>query len=324
MTPTGTRAGYSLTLAGFGLLLSLVVTALLWTTGDSWPPAFALLYGPRWSTLALLLFSLPLIQQHPRRGLGFFLLTLLIILVGLMGLRIGPARLLPRGATALRVLTYNLHSSSKVRDAMLSQLERLQVDVALAVECSGASLRLPEGWEARTQGEMCIFSRYPITEWTPYPQSRSLARGSIMLNGRPVDVGVVHLTSPRAALTSYLSKDLRGELKGNLARNAAERHWKAYRASGFLTSNGRPLIVGGDFNLPPESRLYRQAFAGYQDAFESAGWGFGFTWRSSWHGLRIDHLLLAGGAKAVRTWLGPDLGSDHLPVIADIRLPQPD
>ena len=38
--------------------------------------------------------------------------------------------------------------------------------------------------------------------------------------------------------------------------------------------------------------------------------------------LGIDHVLTDGGAHAVRARLGPDLGSDHLPLVTTIRLPE--
>ena len=49
------------------------------------------------------------------------------------------------------------------------------------------------------------------------------------------------------------------------------------------------------------------------------GLGFGATKRTRWFGVRIDHVLAGPGWTTERAWIGPDLGSDHLPMVADLR-----
>ena len=62
----------------------------------------------------------------------------------------------------------------------------------------------------------------------------------------------------------------------------------------------------------------------YTNAFSKAGFGFGETrWttmRGITFGVRIDHILTNEHWRPQRCWVGPDVGSDHLPVIADLRL----
>jgi endonuclease/exonuclease/phosphatase family metal-dependent hydrolase len=76
------------------------------------------------------------------------------------------------------------------------------------------------------------------------------------------------------------------------------------------------------------------------DAFAAAGSGRGWTLprrvgRSSrfnhamhWLPLRpvarIDYIWCTPGIAVEAAWLGPDAGSDHLPVLARIRLPAPE
>lgn len=78
-------------------------------------------------------------------------------------------------------------------------------------------------------------------------------------------------------------------------------------------------IVLGDFNAPPESRIQRQYWVGYDNAFAGAGLGFGFTRYNGWIRARIDHVLLAGGLEAVGATVAEDVGSDHRPVLVRIR-----
>jgi hypothetical protein len=83
-----------------------------------------------------------------------------------------------------------------------------------------------------------------------------------------------------------------------------------------------PVIVAGDFNTPPDSSLYRQVWNGYANAFSNVGLGFGWTQRVSIRGLsfstRIDHILSGRGLVPRLCQVGPDVGSDHLPLLADI------
>ena len=83
-----------------------------------------------------------------------------------------------------------------------------------------------------------------------------------------------------------------------------------------------PKILAGDFNMPVESTIYRRYWSRYRNAFTWAGTGFGYSKqteiRGYVYGTRIDHILTDGHWRALRCYLGPDLGSDHLPLVADL------
>ncbi len=79
-------------------------------------------------------------------------------------------------------------------------------------------------------------------------------------------------------------------------------------------------VIAGDFNMPVESATYRRDWALFQNAFSEAGNGFGGTKMTSWHRVRIDHILYGSPFHCRHCFVGPDLGSDHRPVIADLTL----
>jgi len=58
--------------------------------------------------------------------------------------------------------------------------------------------------------------------------------------------------------------------------------------------------------------------ARYAFAFERAGWGYGYTRPTALPWTRIDHLFAGPGWQWSRCRVGPDLGSDHLPLIAEV------
>lgn len=86
-----------------------------------------------------------------------------------------------------------------------------------------------------------------------------------------------------------------------------------------------PCLVMGDFNATPWSHAFRRLIArsGLKDT--SLGRGLQPTWNARLPAPRIpiDHILAPADVAVVRRSVGPDIGSDHLPVEAVLRLPRP-
>ncbi|WP_201863885.1 endonuclease/exonuclease/phosphatase family protein [Microvirga soli] len=87
----------------------------------------------------------------------------------------------------------------------------------------------------------------------------------------------------------------------------------------FARSRRAPLILGGDFNLTPFSwKLIKLA--------EWADLRWGQTFAASWPANRLipivllDHVLVPKGVVLTAVETGPSVGSDHLPVVADLIL----
>ena len=89
-------------------------------------------------------------------------------------------------------------------------------------------------------------------------------------------------------------------------------------AHAFAIQSKGPLLVAGDFNMPEESAIYRRHWSGLNNAFSCAGYGFGTSKETRWHGIRIDHVLLGPGWSCLHTQVGPHLGGDHRPMVADL------
>jgi endonuclease/exonuclease/phosphatase family metal-dependent hydrolase len=91
-----------------------------------------------------------------------------------------------------------------------------------------------------------------------------------------------------------------------------------------MAEEGEPSIVMGDFNLVDQDDNYRLLEeAGLRDAFRVAGWGLGATWPARgvgplWPVVRVDYVWYTSEFYATRAWVGPDAGSDHLPVLAEL------
>lgn len=79
-----------------------------------------------------------------------------------------------------------------------------------------------------------------------------------------------------------------------------------------------PFVIMGDFNASPWSRIYRQlpGMRAGDPRLEST-----FPAQSPALGIPIDHILFGGGLQLRDYRVGPDIGSDHLPLFATFALP---
>ena len=109
----------------------------------------------------------------------------------------------------------------------------------------------------------------------------------------------------RAANGLRAGSEVRRAQVGALARHAAG-------------VNG-PVILAGDFNTPDDSPIFRSNWAGLQDAFTTAGWGFGITYAKHRTALRIDHVLCDPGWTIRSCRVGADVGSGHHVLVTDLE-----
>jgi vancomycin resistance protein VanJ len=102
-----------------------------------------------------------------------------------------------------------------------------------------------------------------------------------------------------------------------------------------LATSGQPTIMVGDFNAVRRSATYaRLAAAGLVDAFRAAGGRGGATLPARLARVslkpvvRVDYIWHTAHLSTLECWIGPECGSDHLPVLARIRFqeehPMPD
>lgn len=90
---------------------------------------------------------------------------------------------------------------------------------------------------------------------------------------------------------------------------------------------GTPIVAMGDFNTPTWSPFFR-SFLKISGLIDASGTNWPATTRFSrrfaklFHfGSPVDHILVSRNIEVKRFEVGPDIGSDHFPVLADLRLP---
>jgi len=319
-----------LTLLAWGWAgLVAAAAVVLWGLGDRWWPATLLLYGPRWPLLipGPLLFVGALLIR-PRLAIPV-LAAAGVGLVFLLGYRTGWRPRAPGGGPAtLRIVTFNMQGGQNALapDIPLA-LSEYTPDLALIQECSPAvdALRgLGSDWFFRRDGSLCLLSRVPVDSVRVHEAIQTREDGMtglavvyfLPLNGRPAAVANVHLETPRRGLEGIR---YRGQ-SGSLSRNILLRDAGSQRVSRWLVAQAADLLIAGDFNLPVESAIYRRHWGGCANAFSTRGRGPGYTRILPNWSARIDHVLACGDRwEAVGAFVGQDAGSDHLPLVVDLR-----
>jgi endonuclease/exonuclease/phosphatase (EEP) superfamily protein YafD len=161
----------------------------------------------------------------------------------------------------------------------------------------------------RERPPVILFSRHPILDEElvrPPGGRRPYLLAEVAVGDQTVVVAGVHPSSPSPSEPGDTRR--RNRELDHIAEIAGEAD--------------RPVIVAGDFNTTPWSPYFQDlvAAAGLRNA--ALGQGYIGTWPTwFWPALiPIDHVLLKGPLAATTVRRGPPIGSDHFPIIADLRL----
>ena len=317
-------------------LAYLAMTLLVWlgmrAASESVLPFSAYLYGPRWILLvpAVVLAVFAFLKR--RVLLVPISLGALVVLMPLMGLRLGlgGAPATPRDAMRLRAVTINAGASGRATFGLAVLIREENPDVVAVQECSevvAEYLRELTDWHRHETPGMCLISRYPIEraevmDRRAFERVQETGRGGssqavrYQLAGPRgiIHVANIHLETARKGLEGLLSFDTRA-----VQENRMLRELESEQIFNWLRPFAERLVVLGDFNMPVESAFYRASWAAYRNAFDEVGRGYGMTRNTRWIRARIDHVLSGDEWTPVRARVGDDVGSDHLPVIADLR-----
>lgn len=220
----------------------------------------------------------------------------------------------------LRVITANVLDSNRKPEKVADFVRHAEGDVVIVIDAerdhwrpvlAEISLlypyRIPERWSEG--GPIILFSRFPVSGYEtiqPPRGERPYLAADLSVDERIVTILGVHPAAP--ALTDPATSWQRNHSLNHIGRTIEDRM--------------RPLIVAGDFNTTPWSPHFRDllAVSGLRNAAE--GHGLIATWpRQFWLArVPIDHVLVRGPVAVEDVRRGPSIGSDHFPVIADLRL----
>lgn len=306
----------------YGYLAALVAVCWLLHCGDDSTFGTLIMFGPRWPWTLPWVVLAPIALCRYRFAVPIGLAAML--LTGpILGGNI-PSPRTERGGTAVRVLNFNTWNGHGVNDRFRQVLFENDPDVVVLQEWRGDVALdmsgLPGEWRSEGVGDTVIATRFPAARIAALSYPELGSRGSALAlrvqfpQGTATVVGL-HLLSAREGLEALLHGRWRGW--GELSRSSVRRSEESAIVRTWIDSLPRPTLIAGDFNQPPESAIFRRDWGEFGDAHATAGWGWGYTWHSRWHGLRIDHCLGSPEWACRKCFVGPNVGSDHRPLVSD-------
>jgi endonuclease/exonuclease/phosphatase (EEP) superfamily protein YafD len=231
----------------------------------------------------------------------------------------GTASAAPDGVP-LRVVSANVLSQNRTPEKVLEFVRAADADLVVLVDARqkqwrpvltalGALYPYQSPQAPRERPPVILFSRHPIVDEQvvrPPGGRRPYLLAEVAVGGATLVVAGVHPSSPSPTEPGDTRR--RNRELDHIAEIAGDAE--------------RPVIVAGDFNTTPWSPYFQDLLAGAGLRNAAEGHGYIGTWPAPfWPALiPIDHVLLKGPLAATAVRRGPAIGSDHYPIIADLRL----
>jgi len=291
------------------------MTGLTYLAGADWMPVLENLahFRPHLAVSALLIVFIEIALW--RTSAVSLVLGSLVLVAGFTPALL-PARATPvvrADGHEISVLALNVRFSNPVHAAVIDHIARSQPDVVVLSEVTSdwaaAIERLPYPHRfihpAQDGTGLAILAKHPILTREVLHPGGFLSPALVAAISLPGKVTVVAL-HPRSPTSPEWILERDGYLRA-LGEDLAVR-------SGHL-------IVAGDFNTTPWSYAF-DLLAAPPGLNRSSLIPLG-TWPAPYHrlGVPIDHILTSNGLGFLQYDVGPDLGSDHVPVTAVIRVP---
>jgi endonuclease/exonuclease/phosphatase (EEP) superfamily protein YafD len=233
-------------------------------------------------------------------------------LTNYVGVAAAPQANTPRD---LRVVVYNMYHLNQDLNAAIAEARRYDADLIFLMEYS----------DAINQQVTAAFADYPYQLIRPSRFTMGLA----LFSRIPFDDAQVH----RFEATRIPIYQVQVQVAGQPISFVGGHPWPPQPQWGELHRNQmleitriaanapKPLIVAGDFNAAPWSHVMRNLAteAGVRQVRET------FDLRKTWFGLPLislplDHVLVSDEWQVLNFQYGAASGSDHLPIVIDLRL----
>jgi endonuclease/exonuclease/phosphatase (EEP) superfamily protein YafD len=228
----------------------------------------------------------------------------------------------PSDLPTIRIFFANVSAYNELTNDFLAEIATVNPDVVVFVEflpwwraaarnstalkpyIYGTPQRQPLG------GEIALYSKIPIEiAQQMWVTGRPSLAFDINVGGKPLRIFCLHSPRPIPWPLERPEHNYR-------------RYWETMMPTIFAQPD--PAVVLGDFNATPHSRVYRTLTEGrWRSAHDDRGRGYAATWPNGQFlapPIRIDHAFLTPGVECVQISEGMGIGSDHKPLILDVRL----
>jgi len=302
----------------------LLVTALpYWPTYDLLIiPKYALLFGPRWWLLVCIMCLYFFWRYLSKRLLQ---LSLLLILLSLNYLDFQLPHITSYFSASastvqeLSVLSANIGGGGSDRELDYIGFTK-KPDIVLLQEARriNTAILFTDYRFKQCLSGLCIFSQYPFERVNTL--NRKLFEGwgifaifyQVNTPFGVISLANVHFETPRSVLMGLIYRYWDVELASTIESN---RQFEAELVS-LWSQNKRHTLIAGDFNMPQNENIYQRNFSHLSNAVDNKGFGFNATKFTSWHGVRIDHVLYSDDFTLKAVEVVDSIKGDHRPVLA--------
>lgn len=341
------------------LFLSLAIiglTLLGWTSQwlwPSWPMDLASSFQVQYAIANLLLWLLLLRSGLQRRTPAIYAglligLTCISFQIAMLGHWYRPAIAIPPAASAqpIKILSSNVHPGMTDYGPLLNLIEQEQPDFVLLQEATALSLeqlrsfssllpysldKVPPG--DRQPGEKyppkgtAIFSRFPLTAQSSKPDSPEDQAG-LLAQVQTNAASPTSSAAPEPWLQIFAVHAL-VPIRPNFYRQRNDQMAAVFHAA---QHSQLPTVTMGDFNTSLWSsqlsaiktaplRPVRQGFGIKPSWRPNLAFPPGLQWIGHLFWTPIDHSYISQDITVQDFRLGPDVKSDHLPVIVELKIP---
>jgi endonuclease/exonuclease/phosphatase family metal-dependent hydrolase len=129
------------------------------------------------------------------------------------------------------------------------------------------------------------------------------------------------LLYPRGALIARIDEDL-SVVSVHLGLSGSERGRHVEQLIELARGSSGRFVIGGDLNALPGDPGPTLLASRASDCWDAVGQGDGHTFPASSPRTRIDYLFAGPAVQPLRAWTAGGTVSDHLMVVADLRLPE--
>ena len=230
-----------------------------------------------------------------------------------------PAQRITATAEPVRLLLANVHVRNRRHASFLKLVEESSPDIIVTIEVNSRWLTALD----------TVANFYPYRIHHPREDSFGIA----VLSRLPAELLEVRWIGP-SDVPSVLAKFALGErgefylvathpLPPVSAERAAERNEHLIAVGELVGTLDGPVVLAGDLNITSWSPFFRDLVAASKLRDSRRGRGIQPTWPGpcAWLGVPIDHVLVSHEVAILRREVGPQIGSDHRPVVVDLVVP---
>ena len=307
--------------------------------GDSlWWMALLNLFAPYY--FIPLLITLPLSLLLRQWYIAAVKVVLLLIVVIWVGPLFMPRAAVSAQASPLTLVTVNIAPENRSPEEALAWLTLQDTDLIFLQDTGRGRVRdafalistdaYPYQAEVAEGNGLLIFSRYQLTEIEAIDLDEDAEpdgqRAVLDVDGSLVALYNLHLANP---VGSGQRLNIRALPDFVQRYDDSQRNQQIDNLLTRLRLERLPFIVVGDFNMGSFAARYADLQSVMVDAFIKQGQGFGPTWsafplRGSSERmpliLRLDYVWHSPDLESVSFEIGPEIGSDHLPLKAAISI----